>query len=99
MKVADRKTEIVSEAEWLVARKDLLTREKEFSRQRDALSAARRELPMVKVTSSFCNPLPSPGSTHSWVLIIFSIWCRKGVTRIRIQPCRGFAGTMSTGPD
>src|SRR5438876_4312371 len=53
MKVADRKTEIVSEAEWLVARKDLLTREKEFSRQRDALSAARRELPIVKVKKEY----------------------------------------------
>ena len=41
--------EIVSEAEWLVARKDLLAREKEFNRQRDALSAARRQLPMVKI--------------------------------------------------
>ena len=36
--------EVVLEAEWLVARKDLLTREKEFSRQRDALSAARLQL-------------------------------------------------------
>ena len=53
MKVADKQTEIVSEAEWLVARKDLLTREKEFSRQRDALSAARRELPMVKVEKEY----------------------------------------------
>jgi predicted dithiol-disulfide oxidoreductase (DUF899 family) len=35
-----------SEAEWLVARKDLLTREKEFTRQRDALSAGRIQLPM-----------------------------------------------------
>ena len=35
--------EIVSEDEWLVARKDLLAREKEFNRQRDALSAARHE--------------------------------------------------------
>jgi predicted dithiol-disulfide oxidoreductase (DUF899 family) len=53
MKVADKQTEVVSEAEWLVARKDLLTREKEFSRQRDALSAARRELPMVKVEKEY----------------------------------------------
>ena len=43
----------MSEAEWLVARKDLLTREKEFTRQRDALSAARRELPMVKVEKEY----------------------------------------------
>src|SRR5437016_5820094 len=53
MKVADKKTEIVSEGEWLVARKDLLTREKEFTRQRDALSAARRELPMVKIEKEY----------------------------------------------
>ncbi len=37
---------IVSEAEWLVARKDMLTRQKEFTRQRDALNAARHQLPM-----------------------------------------------------
>jgi len=45
--------EIVSEAEWLVARKDLLNREKEFTRQRDALSAVRRHLPMVKVEKGY----------------------------------------------
>ena len=45
MKLAEKPTEVVSAAEWLVARKDLLNREKEFSRQRDALSAARRKLP------------------------------------------------------
>lgn len=43
----------MSEAEWLVARKDLLNREKEFTRQRDALSAARRHLPMVKVEKGY----------------------------------------------
>ena len=45
---------IVSEAEWLVARKDLLTREKEFTRQRDALSAARRRLPMGEGRQGIC---------------------------------------------
>src|SRR5213593_2124994 len=45
--------EIVSEAEWLVARKDLLAREKEFTRQRDALSAARRQLPMLKIDKEY----------------------------------------------
>src|SRR2546425_6261320 len=44
---------IVSESEWLVARKDLPTREKEFTRQRDALSAARRKLPWVKVDKEY----------------------------------------------
>jgi predicted dithiol-disulfide oxidoreductase (DUF899 family) len=45
--------EVVSEAEWLVARKDLLAREKEFTRQRDALSLARRRLPWVKVDKKY----------------------------------------------
>jgi len=45
--------ETVSRAEWLVARKDLLSREKEFTRQRDALSAARRKLPMVKIDKEY----------------------------------------------
>ena len=45
--------EIVSPAEWLIARKDLLAREKEFTRQRDALSAARRQLPWVRVEKEY----------------------------------------------
>lgn len=55
MKTAEMevKREIVSKADWLVARKDLLTREKEFTHQRDALSAARRQLPMVKVEKDY----------------------------------------------
>jgi predicted dithiol-disulfide oxidoreductase (DUF899 family) len=55
MKLAEMELdrEVVSEAEWLVARKDLLTREKEFTRQRDALSAARRALPMVKIDKEY----------------------------------------------
>jgi predicted dithiol-disulfide oxidoreductase (DUF899 family) len=44
---------VVSRAEWLLARKELLAREKEFSRQRDALSAARRKLPMVRVDKAY----------------------------------------------
>src|SRR5881296_3080192 len=48
-----RQREIVSETEWLIARKDLLTREKEFTRQRDALSAARRQLPMLKIDKEY----------------------------------------------
>src|SRR2546430_4982514 len=48
-----RQREIVSETEWLIARKDLLTREKEFSRQRDALGAARRQLPMAKIDKEY----------------------------------------------
>ena len=44
---------VVSEAEWLVARKDLLTREKELTRLRDEVSRHRRELPWVKVNKEY----------------------------------------------
>jgi predicted dithiol-disulfide oxidoreductase (DUF899 family) len=55
--------EIVSRAEWLVARKDLLSREKEFTRQRDALSAARRKLPMVKIDKAYVFDGPNGKET------------------------------------
>src|SRR5256885_8221613 len=44
---------VVSEGEWLVARKDLLTREKELTRLRDEVSRHRRELPWVKVDKEY----------------------------------------------
>jgi predicted dithiol-disulfide oxidoreductase (DUF899 family) len=44
---------VVSMAEWLVARKDLLTREKELTRLRDDVSRHRRELPWVKVDKEY----------------------------------------------
>ena len=40
---------IVTRDEWLAACREFLAREKEFTRQRDGLSEARRKLPMVKV--------------------------------------------------
>ena len=44
---------IVSQDEWLAARKALLVKEKEFTRARDQISAARRDLPWVKVEKSY----------------------------------------------
>jgi predicted dithiol-disulfide oxidoreductase (DUF899 family) len=44
---------VVSETEWLEARKDLLAEEKDFSRRRDALAAKRRELPWVRVDKEY----------------------------------------------
>src|SRR5262245_9256449 len=44
---------IVSRAEWLTARKAHLSKEKEFTRIRDALSRERRELPWVKVEKAY----------------------------------------------
>ncbi|MCP9491991.1 MAG: DUF899 domain-containing protein [Solirubrobacteraceae bacterium MAG38_C4-C5] len=44
---------ITSRDEWLKARKDLLAREKELTRARDALSADRRRLPMVEIDTEY----------------------------------------------
>jgi predicted dithiol-disulfide oxidoreductase (DUF899 family) len=44
---------VVSRAEWLRARKELLTKEKALSRQRDELAAARHGLPMVEVDKAY----------------------------------------------
>ena len=41
--------QVVSQEAWLTARKQLLRKEKEFTRLRDRLSAERRELPWVRV--------------------------------------------------
>src|SRR6476469_7461049 len=45
--------EVVSRAEWLKARRELLTKEKELTRARDRLNADRRRLPMVRVDTPY----------------------------------------------
>lgn len=45
--------EVVSQAEWVKARKELLRKEKEFMRLRDDLSRQRRELPWEKVEKKY----------------------------------------------
>jgi predicted dithiol-disulfide oxidoreductase (DUF899 family) len=45
--------EVVSREEWLEARLRLLAEEKELTRRRDALSAQRRRLPMVRLDKEY----------------------------------------------
>ena len=45
--------QVVTPEHWLEARKRLLAKEKEFTRLRDELSQARRELPWVRVTKQY----------------------------------------------
>jgi predicted dithiol-disulfide oxidoreductase (DUF899 family) len=45
--------DVTSREQWLVAREELLAKEKAFTRQRDALNAERRRLPMVAVTEDY----------------------------------------------
>ena len=44
---------ITSREQWLIARRELLAREKELTRQRDALNTSRRELPMVRIDKDY----------------------------------------------
>jgi predicted dithiol-disulfide oxidoreductase (DUF899 family) len=54
---------IVSRDEWLAARKQLLAREKQLTRERDAVAAARRSLPWVKVDKAYVFDSPSGKKT------------------------------------
>jgi predicted dithiol-disulfide oxidoreductase (DUF899 family) len=45
--------QVVSREEWLAARKELLTKEKELTRQRDALTPECRRLPMMKIDKEY----------------------------------------------
>lgn len=54
---------VVSQTKWLVARKALLTKEKELTRLRDQLSAERRKLPWVKVEKNYVFDAPDGKKT------------------------------------
>jgi predicted dithiol-disulfide oxidoreductase (DUF899 family) len=45
--------DVVTREEWLTARQELLAKEKQWTRERDALSTARRELPMVEIEKEY----------------------------------------------
>jgi predicted dithiol-disulfide oxidoreductase (DUF899 family) len=54
-----RSPKIVSRDEWLAARKELLAKEKEFTRQYDALAGQQRALPWVKIEKEYVFDSPS----------------------------------------
>jgi predicted dithiol-disulfide oxidoreductase (DUF899 family) len=54
---------VVSQAEWLAARKELLQKEKQFTKLRDELSAQRRELPWEKVDKQYVFDGPNGKET------------------------------------
>jgi len=54
---------VVSEQEWLVARKALLAREKQFTHLRDEINAERLALPWVKVTKEYVFDSPEAKKT------------------------------------
>ncbi len=56
-------SKIVSREQWVVARKDLLTREKELTKLRDEVSRHRRELPWVKIDKEYAFDGPDGRET------------------------------------
>ncbi|HEY1170706.1 MAG TPA: DUF899 domain-containing protein [Verrucomicrobiae bacterium] len=50
---------VVSQKEWLVARRELLNKEKEATRLRDELAVARRKLPWVEVEKDYVFDSPN----------------------------------------
>jgi len=52
---------VATREQWLAARKDLLEQEKELTRQRDRVNAARRRLPMVKLDKPYAFDTPEGG--------------------------------------
>jgi predicted dithiol-disulfide oxidoreductase (DUF899 family) len=54
---------VVSHDEWLVARKRLLAKEKDFTRARDRLNAERRRLPMVRIDKEYVFDGPDGKAT------------------------------------
>ena len=55
--------EIATREQWLAARRDLLTAEKELTRQRDKVNAARRALPMVEIDKDYTFEGPAGRAT------------------------------------
>ncbi|HET8625263.1 MAG TPA: DUF899 domain-containing protein [Gemmatimonadales bacterium] len=60
---APAKRPVVSRAEWLEARKALLAEEKELTRHRDRVNAARRALPMVEIVKPYVFTGPDGTAT------------------------------------
>jgi len=54
---------VVAKSDWLKARRELLLKEKEFTRLRDQLAEARRALPWKKVEKTYVFDAPSGKQT------------------------------------
>lgn len=82
---------VVSQDEWLATRKQLLIKEKEFTRMRDRLSAERRELPWVKVEKPYVFDGPNCKESlsqlferRSQLIVITSCFLRVGAKDARV---------------
>ncbi len=86
---------IVSLPEWEAAREQLLVKEKELTRARDALAAERRRMPWVEVETTYA--FEGPGGRASLVdlfegrrqLIVYRAFFEPGVFGWPEHACRG----------
>jgi predicted dithiol-disulfide oxidoreductase (DUF899 family) len=76
---------VVSQDEWLAARKELLAQEKQASHAKDVLDAARRALPMVEIDKkySFAGPegqagLPDLFEERRQLIVYHFMWRHAG---------------------
>src|SRR3979411_2779749 len=58
-----REHEVVPQEEWIAARKELLSKEKELTRLRDRLAVERRALPWVKIEKDYFFDTPEGKAT------------------------------------
>jgi len=87
--------EVVSAKEWETARQQLLLKEKEFTRARDALAAERRRMPWMEVEKGYA--FEGPGGKVSLVdlfdgrrqLILYRAFFEPGVYGWPEHACRG----------
>lgn len=90
-----QKPPVVSAQEWETARLQLLVKEKELTRTRDALAAARRRMPwmMVGKNYQFVGPLGSVGLLDLFEdrrqLVVYRAFYEPGVHGWPEQACRG----------
>jgi predicted dithiol-disulfide oxidoreductase (DUF899 family) len=86
---------IVSPQEWNAAREELLVKEKEVTRARDALAAERRRMPRMAVEKDYAFAGPNgPASLHDlfdWrrQLIVYRFFFEPGVDGWPEGGCRG----------
>ncbi len=89
------KPQIVSRAEWLAARENLLAKEKQLTRQRDALAAERRRMPWLAVDKQY--EFDGPNGKASLLdlfegrrqLIVYRAFFEPGVFGWPDHACRG----------
>ena len=81
--------QVVSGDKWLDARKELLAKEKEFTRLRDQLSQARRALPWERVDKEYIFHGPNGNET----LAASRLRARRQSTDL--SPCFGSTATVA----